>query len=111
MDYLKKGKHTIMATTSKWGSESMIKISSNELEKYMESTDVFLSRTTICQRIIELQNDMQDNQTNSLNLLTLITTFYSQAMENISRRRYIKISAKLVDECFASDSVPVYIEE
>ena len=54
---------------------------------------------------------MQDNQTNSLNLLTLITTFYSQAMENISRRRYIKISAKLVDECFASDSVPVYIEE
>jgi predicted N-formylglutamate amidohydrolase len=100
-----------MVTTNQWSKQEMMRIQSDELKDYDENTLVFLSRTTICNKIVELQNDAISERDSVSNLSELLNTFYSQAMESISRRRYIKIRAKDVKECFRNDLVPVYVED
>ena len=100
-----------MKKKKKKDDKAMLKVLSNELNKYSEDTKVYLPRTTVSYEIVKLQNDLSDLENNQKRIFLLMTTFHSQTKDNISKLRFIQTTAKMVNECFKGDIVSVYLNE
>ena len=93
------------------GKQVVIKIQSNELQKYADDIQVFVPRTTISSQIVKLQNTRAKTENNTNKLMLLISSFHSQTKNTPIKSKFIKLNAKIVLECFKDEIVSVYINE
>ena len=100
-----------MIATQKKDDKIALKVLSNELNRYGDDTKVYLPRATVSYEIVKLQNDLSDLENNQKRIFLLMTTFHSQTTDNISKLRFIQMTAKMVSECFKGDIVPVYLND
>ena len=88
----------------------MKKILSNELGKYDDEVIVFVPRVSVSCKIVKLQNSCLKTTPPPKNLTLLIDSVHSQAKQDASKRRFVKMSKKIAYECFKDEKIPVYID-
>ena len=88
------------------GSNIVTRVLSNQLVEYDGDTTIYIPRSTISGEIVKLQRSGQQTDRNNQKLKTLINSLCTE----VKKRRYIRMSAKDVIECFEGDVISVYID-